>query len=84
MCLELRDREKDEFMSLEQGGMYVDDYEAKFHALSRYSTQLLTTEEEGIYLFIIGLNYKLQVLFVHMTFVGSSLNEVTYVKQVEG
>ena len=41
----LRDRKKDEFMALEQGGMTVPVYEAKFHALSRYATQLVTTEK---------------------------------------
>ena len=41
-----RDHKKDEFMSLKQGGMTVAAYEAKFHALSRYATQLVTTEEE--------------------------------------
>ena len=44
-----RDRNKDEFMALEQGGMFVAAYEAKFHALSRYATQLVTTEEERIH-----------------------------------
>ena len=31
----LRDRKRDEFLSLEQGRMSVSVYEAKFHALSR-------------------------------------------------
>ena len=44
----LRDRKKDEFMALEKGGMYVAAYESKLHVLSRYSTQLFTTEEERI------------------------------------
>ncbi|KAH0658132.1 hypothetical protein KY289_026880 [Solanum tuberosum] len=56
----LRDRKKDEFMALEQGGMYVAAYESKFHALSRYASQLVTTEEERIRLFIRGLNSELQ------------------------
>ena len=47
-----RDRNKDEFMALEQGGMFVAAYEAKFHALSRYSTQLVNIDEERIQLFI--------------------------------
>lgn len=33
-----RDRKKNEFMDLEQGGMYVTAYEARFHTLSRYTT----------------------------------------------
>ena len=31
----LRDCKKDEFMALEQGGMSVAAYEAKFHVLSK-------------------------------------------------
>ena len=53
----LRDRKKDEFMALEKGGMYVAAYEAKFHALSRSATHLLTTKEERIHFcFVEGLN----------------------------
>jgi len=72
----LRDRKKNEFMALEQGGMSVATYEAKFHALSRYAMQLVTTEEERIRLFIKGLNSELQVLYVHMTSAWKSFNEV--------
>ncbi|KAH0673662.1 hypothetical protein KY284_024749 [Solanum tuberosum] len=71
----LRDHKKDEFMALEQGGMYVAAYEAKFHALSRYDTQLVTTEDERIRLFVKGLNSELQILSVHMTSAGRSFNE---------
>ncbi|KAH0709266.1 hypothetical protein KY284_010693 [Solanum tuberosum] len=52
----LRDCKKDESMALEQGGMTVASYEAKFHALSRYATQLVTTKEERIRLFVKGLD----------------------------
>ena len=40
MCVPrtLRDYKKDEFMTLEQGSMYIDTYKAKFHALYRYAT----------------------------------------------
>ena len=48
----LRDRKKDKFMALEQGSMCVVDYEAKFHSLYRYATQLVTTEDERIQLFV--------------------------------
>jgi len=81
----LRDRKKDEFMALEQGGMIVASYEAKLHILSRYATHLVTTEEERICLFVKVLNPELQVLSVHMTSAGKSFNEVTdFVKKVEG
>lgn len=65
--------------------MTVSAYEAKFHALSRHATQLVTTEKEKIWLFVKGLNSKLYVLFVHVTTAGKSINEVTnFVKKVEG
>ncbi|WMV25314.1 hypothetical protein MTR67_018699 [Solanum verrucosum] len=41
-----RDHKKDEFMALEKDGMIMVAYEANFHDLSRYATQLVTTEEE--------------------------------------
>jgi len=79
-----QDRKKDEFMALEQGGTSVAAYQAKFHASSRYATQLVTTEEESMRLFIRGLNSELQVLSVHMTSTCRSFNEVSnYVKKVE-
>lgn len=52
----LRNRKKDEFMALEQGTTSVSAHEAKFHTLSRYSTQLVTTDKERIRLFIKGLD----------------------------
>ncbi|KAK4721877.1 hypothetical protein R3W88_012110 [Solanum pinnatisectum] len=65
--------------------MSVAAYEAKFHVLSRYAMQLVTTKEERIRLFVNGLNYELQVLFVHMTSARKNFNEVTdFVKKVEG
>ena len=67
---------KHEYMGLEQGSMIVVAYEAKFHALSRYATQLMTTETERIRLFIKGLNSELHVLSVHMTSAERNFNEV--------
>ncbi|KAH0672114.1 hypothetical protein KY284_023201 [Solanum tuberosum] len=89
LCLKyvptLRDHKKDEFMTLVHGGMTMAAYEAKFHVLSRYATQLVTIEEERIWFFIRGLNFELQVLSVHMTSARRSFSEVTdYVKKVEG
>lgn len=48
----LKDHKKDEFMGLEQGGMFVSSYEAKFYVFSRYATQLVTTKDERIQIFI--------------------------------
>lgn len=59
-------------------------YEAKFHALSRCSTQLVTTEEDRMHLFVKRLYSELLVLYVHMTTAWKSFNEVTsFVKKVE-
>ncbi|XP_049414653.1 uncharacterized protein LOC125877388 [Solanum stenotomum] len=81
----MMDHKKYEFKALEQGGMTVVAYETMFHALSRYAMQLVNREQEKIHLFVKGLNPELQVLFIHMTSVGKSVNEVTnYVKKVEG
>ena len=44
----LRDRKRDEFLSLEKGWMSVNVYEAKFLALSRYATQLCFSPQERI------------------------------------
>ena len=40
----LRDRKRDDFMSLDQGRMSVTAYEAKFPALYRYATQLYRSQ----------------------------------------
>lgn len=52
MSRTLKDHKKDEFMGLEQGGMFVSSYEAKFYVFSRYATQLVTTKDERIQIFI--------------------------------
>lgn len=44
-----RDSKKDEFLAFEERGMTMAAYEAKFHALSRYSTQLVNLEDERIF-----------------------------------
>ena len=50
----LRDRRRDEFLSLEQGRKSVTAYEAKFRALSRYATQLCFSPQERIRHFVKG------------------------------
>ena len=44
----LGDHKKDEFKALDQGGMPLAAYNTVFHALSRYSMELVATEEERI------------------------------------
>lgn len=76
---------KDEFLALVQGDKLVQDSKDKFHSLSFFITQVLTFEEERIHLYIKGLNYDLQVLFVHLTFAMKGFNKVfNYVKKLEG
>ena len=57
----LRDRRRDEFLSLEQGRMSVAAYEANFRALSRYATQLCFSPQEQIRLFVKGLRSDMQI-----------------------
>ena len=61
----LRDRRRDEFLSLEQGRMSVTTYEAKFRALSRYATQLCFSPQERIYRFVKGLRSDLRISALH-------------------
>ena len=57
----LRDKRRDEFLSLEQGRMSVTAYEAKFRALFRYATQLCFSPQERICRFVKGLRSDLQI-----------------------
>lgn len=51
-------------MALEQGDIMIAAYETRFHTLSKYATLWVIIEKESIWLFIKGLNPKLQVSFV--------------------
>lgn len=64
-------------MAIEQGNMTIVAYEAKFYALYRYPTRLVTTMEEKIQLFVKDLNYELQILFFHMIVASKNFNKVT-------
>ena len=64
-------------MALEQVCMSVAPYEAKFHALSRYATQLVTKEEERIHVFFKGFSPEIKVLSFQMTFARKNFNKVT-------
>ena len=57
----LSDRRRDEFLSLEQGRMFVAAHEAKFRALSRYATLLCFSPQEQIRHFVKGLRSDLQI-----------------------
>ena len=54
-----RECNKSEFIDLKQSGIFVSTYQTKFHALSRYATQLISTIEERIWFLIRGLNSEL-------------------------
>ena len=81
----LRDRRRDEFLSLEQGKMSVTAYEAKFHALSRYATQICFSPQERIRLFVKGLRSYLRISALQVAATKKSFQEVVdFVIEVEG
>ena len=81
----LRDRRRDEFLSLEQGRMFVTAYEAKFRALSRYATQFFFSPQERIRHFVKGLRSDLQIPALQVTVAAKSFQEVVdFVIEVEG
>ena len=81
----LRDRRRDEFLSLEQGRMSVTAYEAKFRALSRYATQLCFSPQERIRRFVKGLRSDLQIPALQVAAAAKSFQEVVdFVIEVEG
>ena len=81
----LRDRRRDEFLSLEQGRMSVTAYEAKFRALSRYATQLCLSPQERIHRFAKGLRSDLQISALQVAAAANSVQEVVdFVIEVEG
>ncbi|XP_069154517.1 uncharacterized protein [Solanum lycopersicum] len=81
----LRDRKRDEFLSLEQGRMSVATHEAKFCALSRYSTHLYFSPQERIRRFVKGLRSDLQIPALQVVAAAKSFKEVVdFVIEVEG
>ena len=81
----LRDKRRDEFLSLEQGRMSVTAYEAKFRALSRYATQLCFSPQERIHRFVKGLRSDLQIPALQVVAAAKSFQEVVdFVIEVEG
>ena len=72
----LRDKRRDEFLSLEQGRMSVTAYGAKFRALSRYATQLCFSPQERIRHFVKGLRSDLQIPALQEAAAAKSFQEV--------
>ena len=72
----LRDRKRDEFLSLEQGRMSVTAHEAKFRALSRYATLLCFSPQERIRRFVKGLRSELRISALQAVNTGKSFQEV--------
>ena len=80
----MRDRKRDEFLSLEQGRMSVTAYEAKFRALSRYATQLCFSPQERIRRFVKGLRSELRISALQGAATAKSFQEVVdFVIEVE-
>ena len=81
----LRDRRRDEFLSLEQGRMSVTAYEAKFRALSRYATQLCFSTQERIHRFVKGLRSEFWISALQVAATAKSFQEVVdFVIEVDG
>ena len=81
----LRDRKRDEFLSLDQGRISVTAYEAKFRALSRYATQLCFSPQEWIRRFVKGLRSELRFSALQVAVTAKSFQEVVdFVIEVEG
>ena len=81
----LRDRRRDEFLSLEQGRMSITTYEPKFRALSRYATLLYFSPQERIRHFVKGLRSDLQIPALQVAAAAKSFQEVVdFVIEVEG
>ena len=72
----LRDKRRDEFLSLEKGRMSITAYEAKFRALSRYATQLCFSPKERIRHFVKGLRSDLQIPALQVAAAAKSFQEV--------
>ena len=65
--------------------MYVAAYEAKFRALSMYSTQLCFSPQERIRRFMKGLRSDLQIPALQVAAAAKSFQEVVhFVIEVEG
>ena len=71
----LRDRRRDELLSLEQGRRSVTAYEAKFRALSMYSTQVCFSPQERIRHFVKGLRSDLQILALKVAAAAKSFRK---------
>ena len=81
----LRDRKRDEFLSLEQGRMSINAYEAKFCLLSRYATQLCFSPQERIRRFVKGLRSEFRISAIQVAATTKSFKEVVdFVIEVEG
>ena len=72
----LRDRKRDEFLSLKQGRMSVNAYEAKFRALFRYATQLCFSPQERIRRFVKGLRSELRISALQVAATAKSFQEM--------
>ena len=70
----MRDRKRDEFLSLEQGRMSITAYEAKFCALSRYATQLCFSPR--IRRFVKGLRSELRISALQVAATAKSFQEM--------
>ena len=65
--------------------MSVTAYEAKFHALSRYATQLCFSPQERIHCFVKGLRSELRISALQVATTAKSFQEVVdFVVEMKG
>ena len=55
-----QEKKKDEFIRLRQGTQTVTEYESQFTWLSKFTPELIVTEQRRIRLFFQGLNVEIQ------------------------
>ena len=56
----VQERREDDFIRLRQGALSVAEYETQFTKLSRFTLDLVSTEQKRIRRFVQGLNIEIQ------------------------
>ena len=81
----LRDRKRDEFLSLEQGRMSVTAYKAKFRALSSMPPNFVSVHKSGFTVLFRALRSELRISALQVAATAKSFQEVVdFVIEVEG
>ena len=59
-----QEKRKDDFIKLRQGGLSVSEYETQFTKLSKFTPELIATEQRRVRRFVQGLNVEIQEALV--------------------